>query len=434
MMMNVEISIRDICSYLAVVLFATRADDVKDILLSRMLKELGVEPTHNAAPLLERIDIHSVSYVDSACGFKRIPILLHPSSYLKDGFVSDPESGCLYPVVLSAFYLLSRYEEIQMRSVRDSHGRYPGKESLAYKCGFLTQSIVTDYGMVIQKTLNLERLAVLPTPVFRVCLTHDVDIVRKFRHPWRALQESLKLQRRKRDGLEALLTGVHVIKDPYDSFALINRIDATFKKEVGVDVERIYFFMAGGSSEYDNQYSLEEPKVRDLIRNLHDEGCEIGLHVSYEAGGTPENIKHEKAILEEACGFEIKHSRHHYLRFREPEHLQAMIAAGIEHDYSVGYADRCGFRTGYCSPYPLFDWSAGKASTVMEHPLTIMECTLDSPEYLLCNYNQAKEHCECLVHEVKRAQGELVLLWHNTEFRKFGSYQRKLYQAVLEMV
>ena len=40
-------------------------------------------------------------------------------------------------VVASAYFLLSRYEEMVRRGVRDVHGRFPGRESVAARGGFI---------------------------------------------------------------------------------------------------------------------------------------------------------------------------------------------------------------------------------------------------------------------------------------------------------
>ena len=68
-------------------------------------------------------------------------------------------------------------------------------------------------------------------------------------------------------------------------------------------------------------------------------------------------------------------------------------------------------------------------------PLTVMDCILDREGYVNLNYDAARHLCFSLFNQVKRHNGELVLLWHNTELteekRHHGSYQPRLYQDVL---
>ena len=49
-------------------------------------------------------------------------------------------------IIASAYFLLTRYEEIRKRNIRDIHGRFPGKESLPFKAGFIHRPIVDEYG------------------------------------------------------------------------------------------------------------------------------------------------------------------------------------------------------------------------------------------------------------------------------------------------
>jgi hypothetical protein len=62
-----------------------------------------------------------------------------------------------------------------------------------------------------------------------------------------------------------------------------------------------------------------------------------------------------------------------------------------------------------------------------------MECTLDSLEYMNLDYEHAFLKCKELIDQVYKHSGELVLLWHNTEFLG-QNYQEELYKAVLEYI
>ena len=44
-------------------------------------------------------------------------------------------------IIASAYFLLTRYEEIVRREVRDQFGRFPGMESLPYRAGFIHRPI-----------------------------------------------------------------------------------------------------------------------------------------------------------------------------------------------------------------------------------------------------------------------------------------------------
>jgi len=320
-------------------------------------------------------------------------------------------------IIASAFFLLSRYEEILRRDVRDQHGRFPGKQSLPYRGGFINRPIVDEYGCLLREWLREAGIdAQEPERRFKVSLTHDVDIPWRYARPVKAVMEAALGRRGKRDGLRALMTALHLQRDPADTFDLM-RI--------------IYFFMAGGTSRFDGRYDIRDKRVKRLMKALRADGAVIGLHPSYEAGGNPELIAQEKAILEDTCGFEVKYSRHHYLRMREPEHISYLEDAGIEHDYTLGYADHIGFRCGTCQPFHPWDFNKNCPSKVLCHPLMIMECSLQREAYMELNYDDAKGASIGLLEQVKQFMGESVLLWHNTAF-VMNNYQHKLYNDILK--
>ena len=52
-----------------------------------------------------------------------------------------------------AFYLASRYEEY-LPAEKDTHSRFPGKASLAYRSGFLNQPLVNQWGIKLAQQLQ----------------------------------------------------------------------------------------------------------------------------------------------------------------------------------------------------------------------------------------------------------------------------------------
>lgn len=54
-------------------------------------------------------------------------------------------------IIASTYFLISRYEEMVRRGLRDEHGRFPGKESLPYRAGFLHRPIVDEYRMLLHR-------------------------------------------------------------------------------------------------------------------------------------------------------------------------------------------------------------------------------------------------------------------------------------------
>ena len=81
-------------------------------------------------------------------------------------------------IIASAYFLLTRYEEIRKRNIRDIHGRFLGTESLPFKAGFIHRPIVDEYGKLLRRWLRQARVqsaVELPPHIQKVWLTHDVD-------------------------------------------------------------------------------------------------------------------------------------------------------------------------------------------------------------------------------------------------------------------
>ncbi|OAV66709.1 hypothetical protein Barb6_02535 [Bacteroidales bacterium Barb6] len=108
------------------------------------------------------------------------------------------------------------------RGVRDEHGRFPGRESLSARAGFLHRPVVDEYGRLLHRWL---RQAGVPLPeekqgIRKIYLTHDVDAPFLYRS-WKGFVRSLLDKR----GIAASLKGKFgaLESDPYYTFPDIFR-------------------------------------------------------------------------------------------------------------------------------------------------------------------------------------------------------------------
>ena len=109
----------------------------------------------------------------------------------------------------------------------------------------------------------------------------------------------------------------------------------------------------------------------------------------------------------------------------------ASISSGIRHDSTLGFAEREGFRCGTCHPYPLYDWQQQQESSVIEHPLIVMDGSLI--EYRQLDPPTARAQIRRLHNQCMAVEGDMVILWHNhTTIREFEEYYRKVYLAFLQ--
>ena len=339
-------------------------------------------------------------------------------------------------IIASAYFLLTRYEEIIRPDVRDKHGRFPGKESIAFRAGFLRRPIVDEYGKRLRKWLREAGIdCPEPNQDFRIALTHDVDVpfqFDKFSKIWRPTAQAL-LRNIKKIHLP-IASWLGFARDPLDCFDWILEQNRAVHDALGQDnVKTLFFIIAGGDSIYDGLYELSSDRVIGLLNRLQQKPSQLGLHASYSAGGNPKRLQTEANALRTASGSPITDNRHHFLRWREPEDVQQLENAGITDDYTLGYADQVGFRLGVCRPVRLFDSTAQSLTSVTAHPLTIMDASLNRDMYMGLDFENALEVCKDLAARVAEHKGELVLLWHNTELKDDGvNYHKRLYQSFLK--
>jgi hypothetical protein len=347
------------------------------------------------------------------------------------------ESGRLIihaDIIASTYFLVTRYEEIVRRDVRDEHGRFPGRESLPCCAGFIHRPIVDEYAALLRKWLYEAGINVLESSrKFSVLSTHDVDIIHKYGNPIRTIASAALGHRPYRDVSENIAVWFRLKSDPFDTFDQMLQSDKMLGERNDIQTEVVYFFMSGGQSQFDGMYNIRSKVAKSTIKLVYDSGAEIGLHTSYEAGIRPEMIAEEKATLEDVCGFPIHYNRYHFLTWREVENGWALAQAGINRDSSLGYADVAGFRLGVCRPIPLFDPIKMQLFGIEEHPLIVMDCTLSNDNYMNLNEEEAFSYYRNLIDQTRKYGGEFVMLWHNTTFvPEQSNYHPKLYQKLLQ--
>lgn len=339
-------------------------------------------------------------------------------------------------IIASSFFLLSRYEEIVRCDVRDKHGRFTGKESLPYRAGFLQRPIVDEYGKAFRKLLKTIGFEINEPEekINRIYLTHDVDQLAHYRSV-RGLASAFLHAREIPTALKTYFGKIE--NDPWFSFPWLFKLNSSLKN---TNCETIAFIKTKGdnSPEDKTNYGFYSKDFKHLLQLCNEYDVKIGLHASYAAGENPLLIEKEKQQIKSAVNKKITYNRHHYLRIKEPEDMDALVHAGITDDFTLGYADIAGFRLGTSRCVKWINPATLQLTPLNLHPLTVMDRTLDDKRYMNLSEDEAFEVCKKIIDETKKHNGDLTLLWHNTNiydyqsFRK--SYQKKLYEKVITYI
>ena len=250
---------------------------------------------------------------------------------------------------------------------------------------------------------------------FAVCLTHDVDEIRKtYQYLTHFMKHLLKREfSRAWYHFKSFFTDKIFRRNPYWTFDEIVKVEgelgvrSTFfflKEKAKVDV-----FRPSTWHHYARRYDFKDPKVANIIRQLALNGWEVGLHGSYFSYLSVDRLKEEKKDLEDVLGNKIYGIRQHHLNLKVPDTWIYQEMAGFEYDTSLGFkgGEGIGFKLGTC--FPFYPYANGRILSLLEIPLTIMDICVTPCE-------RDWKMCTKIISEVEKYEGVLTLLWHHTVF------------------
>ncbi len=328
-------------------------------------------------------------------------------------FFSTANSSIPFDIFAAGFYLLSRYEEYFPHK-EDQYERFPAKESLAYKSGFLELPVIDIWAYKFLKILK-ERypdFEVKPRE-FNYISTFDIDIAFDYKH--KGLIRTLGGTARDLMGLRIgkMLSRYLAIfglkKDPFDAFQKILQIKERYA------IPTLFFFQIGDYTTYDKNISATNPKFCSLIKSVSDY-ADVGLHPSYFTMRNVEKLKKEKRRLEKIVNRPIHQSRQHFLRLDLPETYQNLIDLEVTKDYTMGYASHIGFRASTCTPFYFYDLDYEIQTPLKVFPFAAMDATLK--DYLELSPKEAFHKLVAIKETVKKVDGTLITIFHNEIFSK----------------
>lgn len=349
----------------------------------------------------------------------------------------EKEQYCALDVFGSAFFMLTRYEEI-VKKERDQYDRFPAAASLAYQEVFLERPIINEYLEILWRWLKkawprLER----KDHSFKIMPTHDMD------SPLWTLGLSTYVKYRvlvgdivKRHDLSMMLRHWQIYRevesgryenDPHNTFGRI--MDISEKRGL---VSTFYAMTSHGRHEIDGKYDVLSVPIKKLIRDILGRGHKLGVHPGVGSYIRWDLVKEDadklrELIAKENLGIDVFGGRQHYLQWKAPETWRYYEAAGLLYDTTLSYADHIGFRCGICYDYPVYNAVTHERYKLREYPLEVMECS--GLDYMGLSHEAMRERCYALKRKVKKYGGTFVILWHNTRF--LDEEEANLYEEIL---
>lgn len=363
--------------------------------------EASAIPRLPASPLLRETGVHPLS--PKVETIRQLPA----------AFLCPAGTGTLLPFDLLSFtfFMASRYEEY-LPFEADAHGRFPAKESLAYRYGFLQRPILQEWGLRLLDKLQ-QHYPNLPDarPAYQFRPTYDIDMAWAFRHRPLWLQGGGVLRDILRGKPKLVQARFHVLfggaEDPFYTFNYLAALHGIY------DLKPLYFLLLGDHGPYDKNLPPERKPMQALVAQL-SEYADTGLHPSYRSNEKPEVLPLEAQRFERLTGQAPVRSRQHFLKLSFPNTYRRLIRAGIREDYTMGYAGAIGFRAGLSVPYPWYDLEAESEQPLSIYPFALMDVTLR--QYLQLAPEAAIEVIQALVDKVRSTGGVFLPLWHNSSF------------------
>jgi hypothetical protein len=197
-------------------------------------------------------------------------------------------------------------------------------------------------------------------------LTHDIDNLLRWnvkRILW-LVASSLWMWTQPKTWLSEIKScwkSVIFAQDPLDQIATVLKIDAH---------RPATFFALGWYRDHlVKRYDLTQKRFRKILEQIPQKGAKLGLHGSPVHYCSQEGLSQERLRLDGIPNADSTLHRMHFLFWDPIKTPQALDAAGIRMDSSLGWNDMPGLRRGTAFPYRLWDFEQHKLYDFIEIPL-----------------------------------------------------------------
>ncbi|NAY92908.1 hypothetical protein GTQ34_13375 [Muricauda sp. JGD-17] len=377
--------------------FTTKVED--------FIKHTGPKITYSKQPLQNEFFIRSNDLLFEQ-GINDLDIKVSEWDGIPCFFASGEKSAVPYDIFSASFFLLTRYEEY-LPHVKDSVGRYPVKESLAYQNKFLELPVVDLWAYKLLDALlerfpdmEREKKAYNFTSVVNVTTSHSFALRGVTRTLGGFLLDlgSLKFK----SIINRFLVLLGFKKDPYDNFDELVQIHKKFP------IKTMFFFQMAEHSTHDKNISPNNNKFRYLIKSVADYSV-VSLSTSYVSSTDKAVLKEEKERLGNLINRPIRYARLRYNRVSVPTTYRNLVETEFTDDFSMGYTHEIGFRAGTCTPFYFYDINMEVRQPLKVHPFAVHD-------YAFLNYNKKTaifEKMDKIYRSIKEVNGSFVCIFSN---------------------
>ena len=397
--------------------FTTKVED--------FIKHSGPKMTYSKQPLQNEFFIRSNDLLFEQ-GINDLDIKVSDWEGIPCFFACGEKSTVPYDIFSASFFLLSRYEEY-LPHVKDSVGRFPVKESIAYQNKFLELPVVDLWAYKLLDFLK-ERFPDIEYEERKYDFTSIINVTTSHAYAMRGLARSiggffLDLGNFKfRSVADRFLVLLGVKKDPYDNFYELVDIHKKYP------IKTMFFFQFAKHSAHDKNISPNNNKFRYLIKSIADYSI-VSLSTSFLSSTDKSVLQEEKKRLSNLINRPISYSRLRYNRVSVPTTYRNLVETEFTDDFSMGYTHEIGFRAGTCTPFHFYDINMEVRQPLKVHPFAMHD-------YALVNFKKRDEIFEKMdrmYRLVKQVNGDFIIVFSN---ELLGSKHKldwmELYQSFLK--
>ncbi|MFZ0391233.1 MAG: polysaccharide deacetylase family protein [Calditrichia bacterium] len=350
----------------------------------------------------------------------------------------DAAFYCNSDFIALSYFFLSLENERQVAD-RDQYSRFHKRYSVLGESVYHQPTVdrwTTLLKLMIKDLAVKRNIPIRFTPLwpngrrFALVLTHDVDRLRSW--TFSKMRRVFKEKQKQRGLFSAGTTALRLLRQNMlprsyqGNFKFICRLE---RKYGGSST---FFFVGKSRTANDPGYQLGKKRIRRGIRAAVDTGSQIGLHGSFPSAVDGNFLQEEKEILSSVASREIRGNRQHYLRFEGIPTLQAIEAAGLRYDSTLGFSDELGYRCGTGLPFRPVHPGEKKIFSYWEIPLILMDTVLLLESKLNLAAQGAWEFVLQHLQEAAESGSCLTVNWHNNNLHTadYSGYTR-LYENML---
>ncbi len=369
------------------------------------IKHSGAKITYGKQPLQNEFFIRSNDLLYKQ-GINNLEINIGNWEGTPCFFATEERSNIPFDVFAASFYLISRYEEY-LPHIKDEHGRYPFKESIAYRNNFIEQPVIDIWMHKVLDAL-LKHFPDLQYKKKKYKYTSIIDVATSHCYAHRGLVRSFggflyDLGRFKFKRIfQRVSVWINPQNDPYDNFDYLISLHKKHK------IKSMFFFQFADYSTFDKNVSTSNNKFRYLIKSVADYSV-VSLSASYSSFSNLEVLKEEKMKLASLINRSIKYVRFRYNRIEIPTTYRNLVDADFREDFTMGYTHQIGYRAGTCTPFFFYDIHLESQQPIRVHPFTMHNYALNH----LKNEEEILRKMDLLYRQLKYVEGNFVGIFSN---------------------